>query len=204
MEANIDRFDETPRFLQLVRIVAGQIDDELWLPHQAILTERQLCEEFNLSRTTVRRAIEKLIDMFYLYRIHGKGTFVSPRQLREFRQASGMGFQEHALNRGQVPSQDILSLGKVPITKELRERIDLSTDVTELWKVVRLFYLDNKLDSHNSSYLPLPEGSSITREEIEDMGSLYAVLRNKFNYIPYITCQEFVSMKAIEEIANYL
>ena len=204
MEFDINRFDETPRFLQLVRIISANIDNEVWGQYEAIPTERALCEEYNLSRTTVRKAIEKLVDMFYLFRVHGKGTFVCPRQLREFRKISGMGFREHALNRGQVPSQDILSLEIVPVTDVLRDQLNLDKEVTEVQKLVRLFYLDGNIDSINTSYLALPDGKTITIEELEKVGSLYTLLNRKFNYTPFITCQESIPMKATEEVARLL
>ncbi len=204
MISDIDRFDETPKFLQIVKIITTKIDEEVWLPHEMIPTERAFCEELNVSRTTIRRAIEKLSDMFYLYRVQGKGTFVCPKELREFRKTSGMGFREHALKRGQVPSQKILSLEYVPLTAKVRTRLCLGETETRVHKFVRLFYLDAKLDSLNTSYLVLPEGETITVDELEETGSLYSLLRKKYHYIPYITCQESTAMKASEKVASYL
>ena len=39
-------------------------------------SEPQLCERFNLSRNTIRQAIQELENEGYVYRIHGKGTFI--------------------------------------------------------------------------------------------------------------------------------
>lgn len=44
-----------------------------------IPTEEQLCSEYNVSRATVRLAIEELVASGYLKRFQGKGTFVRRR-----------------------------------------------------------------------------------------------------------------------------
>lgn len=39
-------------------------------------TEMQLCEQYEVSRMTIRKALEKLIDNGWLYRIQGSGNYV--------------------------------------------------------------------------------------------------------------------------------
>jgi GntR family transcriptional regulator len=204
MDNSINIFDETPKYLQVAKIIVSKVDQQIWLPHKMIPTERALCEELNVSRTTIRRAINKLTDMFYLYSVHGKGTFVCPKELREFRKTSGMGFREHAINRGQIPSQEIISLQTVPLTEKIRKHLCLEESPNEVQKLVRLFSLDRRLDSLNTSYLKLPEGETITVSELEGTGSLYSLLRKKYNYIPYITCQESLALRSDKDIASLL
>src|SRR6266849_8787884 len=47
------------------------------------LSDAQLAESFGVSRITVRRAVDELVDAGILYRIQGVGTFVRPRKLKE-------------------------------------------------------------------------------------------------------------------------
>ena len=56
------------------RIARGE-----WRPDTTIPPEMELCEEYNVSRTTMRAAIQSLVDDSLLYRIRGKGTIISPR-----------------------------------------------------------------------------------------------------------------------------
>lgn len=50
-------------------------------PNTAIPAERILASEFNVSRMTVRKAIDELVDEGMLYRDKTRGTFVSGREL---------------------------------------------------------------------------------------------------------------------------
>lgn len=61
----------------LERIRSGELK-----PGDAIETERELEEKFQISRPTVRQALNKLTAMGYLNRIKGKGTFINkPKNL---------------------------------------------------------------------------------------------------------------------------
>jgi GntR family transcriptional regulator len=51
-------------------------------PGQQIPTEEAICQTYNLSRVTVRRAIQTLVDQGLLIRKQGKGTFLAPPRPR--------------------------------------------------------------------------------------------------------------------------
>src|SRR5262249_35267629 len=50
---------------------------------ELVLSDAQLSERFGVSRITVRRAVDELVDAGVLYRIQGVGTFVRPKKFRE-------------------------------------------------------------------------------------------------------------------------
>lgn len=53
------------------------IEDGYWKPKEKIYTEAELCEKFNVSRSTVREAINMLKAQNLVYAVPGNGTFVS-------------------------------------------------------------------------------------------------------------------------------
>jgi GntR family transcriptional regulator of arabinose operon len=57
------------------RILNGQIGHG-----QQLTPELQLCQEFNVSRTTIRRAIAEIVEEGLLERFRGRGTFVRYRR----------------------------------------------------------------------------------------------------------------------------
>jgi DNA-binding LacI/PurR family transcriptional regulator len=61
----------------LVESLVERIESGRYPPGEAVPSERQLVEEFDLSRTTVRRAIDDLVQRGILERQPGRGTFVA-------------------------------------------------------------------------------------------------------------------------------
>ena len=73
----VDPFSAVPKYYQLSEILRQKIDDRDWQPHDSIPPERELEALYKVSRTTVREALNHLAEQGYIYREHGRGTFVS-------------------------------------------------------------------------------------------------------------------------------
>ena len=71
--------DGTPLYLQLARNLRDHIDSGGITPGNALPSERDLSEMAGISRVTVRKAIEQLIEEGVLVRKQGSGTFVARR-----------------------------------------------------------------------------------------------------------------------------
>lgn len=53
------------------------IINNTWRPNEIIPTEMDLCDMYEVSRTTIRNALQRLVDDGLLFRVRGKGTIVS-------------------------------------------------------------------------------------------------------------------------------
>ncbi len=72
-----------PRYYQLANILRDRIANGDFGSLQPIPAERQLEELYSVSRTTIRQAIDLLVRQGFLYREHGHGTFVSPKNCKK-------------------------------------------------------------------------------------------------------------------------
>lgn len=72
----INRDVPIPYYYQLEGLLRKQIETGEWQPEQQVPSEKQLCEQFAVSRTTVRQAVGNLVVAGLLYHVKGKGTFV--------------------------------------------------------------------------------------------------------------------------------
>ncbi|MFU8692683.1 GntR family transcriptional regulator (plasmid) [Rossellomorea sp. FS2] len=68
--------DAPPLYIQLKNELKKKIDDGTWMPGDKITSELELCSIYDVSRTTVRDAINELVWEKYLVRHRAKGTFV--------------------------------------------------------------------------------------------------------------------------------
>jgi DNA-binding GntR family transcriptional regulator len=76
----IDRNSHEPSYAQLVRIVQEQIAVGRLRPGDRLPSESQLCEHHAVSRMTVRRAINILVEQGLVISRQGQGTFIKPMQ----------------------------------------------------------------------------------------------------------------------------
>jgi GntR family transcriptional regulator len=67
-----------PLYYQLEELLESRILTGVWAPDDRLPSERELCEEFNVSRAVVRPALEILERQGRVIRVQGKGTFVAP------------------------------------------------------------------------------------------------------------------------------
>ena len=67
----------SPLYMQLKEKIVEKIHTGQWVAGSKIPTEHQLCQEYQLSRITVRQALESLANDGYIVRQQGRGTFVS-------------------------------------------------------------------------------------------------------------------------------
>lgn len=180
MSSTVDPNNVIPRYYQLVNILRNKIEAGEWKLHEAIPSERQLEEMYGVSRTTVRQAMSLLTRQGLVYQLHGKGTFVSPRKLQK-----GLveltSFSEDMAIRGLKPGQRILEIGDIDVPENVRKHLELPMDVTTVLRLERVRTGDGQPIGLQTSYLALGAGKSITREELEQRGSLYAILQEKFN-----------------------
>lgn len=76
----IDRSNPQKLYLQLFEALKNLIENGHWKPEDKIPTEVELCEQYNVSKATVRLALSELERQGYIKRQQGKGTFVCKRE----------------------------------------------------------------------------------------------------------------------------
>lgn len=179
----IDPSDILPKYYQLANILRQQIEDMAFQPHESIPSERQLELRYNLSRPTIRQAIDLLSRQGYLYRVHGKGTFVSPPKLQKGMQEL-TSFSEDMRSRGLEPGHEILEFGYVKPNLEIKRHLEIKDDKKKVLRIKRLRFGNDEPIGLQDSFLSLDSELDITREEMEKRGSIYAILQEKFGIYP--------------------
>lgn len=71
-----------------------------------IMTEEQLCKQFNFSRMTINKALNHLSDMGYIERIPGKGSFVTTPHIQK---STSTSFTEDMKSIGLVAGAKLVS-----------------------------------------------------------------------------------------------
>jgi GntR family transcriptional regulator len=133
--------DPTPLYLQLQKGIRDAIENRVVQADAAIPTERDLAEEFDVSRITVRKAIDGLVSEGLLSRRRGAGTFVvAPRVEKSFSRLTS--FSEDMVSRGRRPHSVWVSKTEGAVTPEEALSLGLSPG-TSVYRFHRIRYADD-------------------------------------------------------------
>lgn len=75
--------DKTPLYFRLFEEIKLKIKNGTFKKGDKIPSERSLCDMYNLSRITVRSAIDELVKQGFLVKVQGKGTFILSKSINQ-------------------------------------------------------------------------------------------------------------------------
>ncbi len=119
--------EDKKKYLVVKDYLAEQIRSGTIKPHDSIGSENYLAEKFNLSRMTIRKAIDELVNEGRLYRIKGSGTYVSESKFSKSSQGFTC-FTEDMLQRGMIPSSKLISFELVELDANIANFLYLQQD----------------------------------------------------------------------------
>ncbi|HEX6398745.1 MAG TPA: GntR family transcriptional regulator [Steroidobacteraceae bacterium] len=136
----LDESSAQPLYQQLQRALRGAIENGAIGPDDALPPERDLAEMLGVSRITVRKAIDELVDDGLLIRKQGSGTFVSNRVEKNFAKLTS--FSEDMRARGREPRSVWMNRAAGTVTPE--ESLTLrSSPGTPVLRFHRIRYADD-------------------------------------------------------------
>jgi GntR family transcriptional regulator len=112
----LDESSSLPLYQQLERALRDAIDRRVFGPDDALPAERDLAAELAVSRITVRKAIDRLVNEGLLVRRQGSGTFVAARVEKNFSKLTS--FSEDMRARGRTPRSVWLQRSEGTVTPE--------------------------------------------------------------------------------------
>jgi len=127
---------EPAAYVQIEEELAERIRTGMLRPGDRIPPERELAEQMQVSRMTVRQALGRLADRGLLVRERGRGTFVSePKLVQSLSRLNG--FYDQMVSQGILPSSRLLSGEQILASAAVAQVLDLRI-AEPLFKVVRL------------------------------------------------------------------
>jgi len=165
----LDGTDTAPLYLQLQRVLRSAIERQVLAPDEALPAERDLADAYKVSRVTVRKALDGLVDARLLTRRPGAGTFVAARVEKNFATISS--FTEDMISRGRQPHSEWLTRTEGTVTPEEAMAFGLSPG-SPVFRFTRIRYADGQ--SMALEHATIPAQSLGSLEAVTD--SLYAAL----------------------------
>jgi GntR family transcriptional regulator len=129
-----------PLYQQLQRALREAIDQGVLGPAEALPAERQLATELGISRITVRKAIDGLVEEGLLVRRAGSGNFINTRIEKNFAKLTS--FSEDMRARGRTPRSVWLKRSEGLVTPDEALRLRLSPGAP-VYRFNRIRYADD-------------------------------------------------------------
>ncbi len=177
----IDKNHPLPIYVQLKELLREKIAAGEWKPGDMLPSEREMSEQYHISRMTVRQALSELAYEGLLRREQGRGTFVAAPKI-EHGLSRLTGFTEDMIKRGLKPSTSVVRLEwrKAPLLAARALQISPSENIILL---ERLRMADAEPIAIEISHLHFKGAKSLLDEDLEK-NSLYHILASKYGITP--------------------
>jgi len=166
-----------PLYQQIIDDLTAAIQAGRFEPHQRLPSERELSEQYQVSRMTVRHALLALAREGIIYTRVGKGTFVAePKIDQQLRTLTG--FTQDVTARGSQPASRVLAASVVPATPEVAAALRLPPQA-EVVRLTRLRLSDGVPLAVETTHLPFARFAGLLVHDFA-AESLYAVLEDEY------------------------
>jgi GntR family transcriptional regulator len=197
-----DDSDGVPKYVQLSKILKEKISSGEYLVDKPIPTEAELCALYQVSRITVRQAINTLVQEKLLYREQGRGTYILPQKLT--RDISRIySFTSDMLGLGLTPGSILLEQKIVDADPAVAERLKLPSSDRKVLRLVRLRLANDIPVIYETTIVPRFLCPTLFKEDLAK-GSLYGILAEKFKLIPKYAEESYEAVIMSERHAGLL
>jgi len=150
----LDSKSPIPLHAQLESILRNNIEHQVWKENDLIPSENELSREYGLSRMTVRSVILRLVQDGLLYRVPGKGTFVSVDKIvSKPISLSQMGIREQLEQMGYENTTALIGANEVPASSRVAKRLKIK-EQEPVYEIRRVRSVKGEPFSRHVSYIP--------------------------------------------------
>jgi GntR family transcriptional regulator len=143
-----------PLYLKVRKIILEALSSGNIGRNNQLPSEKMLCQKFNVSRATIRSALQSLQDDKIIRKQQGVGTFlIQQNQKLKMRIDKVKGFYQLISDTGHAPSIREEGIFIEPIDKKTSAQLKVSGD-TEVLIIKRTLMGDGKPAIHIREYIP--------------------------------------------------
>lgn len=186
-------------YYQLMEILKAKILRNEWSLGEKLPSEAELCEEYGVSRITVRQALAALEREGLIVRKQGLGTFVSIPKIEQ-NLASFYSFSQEFKKRGLKPRTEVVDFSVERADAHLRQIFNLGAE-SAVYRFTRLRLASEVPIAIESTYLPVSLFPGLTKEILTE-SPLYEVMNIHYGITANSAQESFGAVALGEEEAS--
>jgi len=148
-------------------------------PNLKLPDERSLAEQYDVSRSSIKRALNVLVQQGVIFKKRGSGTFVNPLYLKNNaifqHEGSNLGVSDSFRVDGKAPSIELLDFQVLSATPEQQQALFLN-EGDFVYEIKRLRRLEGVPFMIERGYVPISVVPGLNKEIVS--GSVYEYIEN--------------------------
>ena len=177
---NIDRENRIPVYVQMMNVFISQIEGGILKENDRLPSERELCKNYGVSRSTVRQVFHELEKDGYVNIARGRGAYVAPMRLNQ--EMSGLySFTEDMKRLGKTISTVLIDFSHGKCDERIARKMQCSVDDDILY-FTRVRYADDEPMMLVITHLLSKRFPDFDKERLVS-GSLYAMMGETYNVV---------------------
>lgn len=183
--------------------IRNKILDRTYQANEQIPFERELCEIYDVSKMTVKKALDLLVTEGLIIKRRGSGTFVKdmgPEETKRVMMANQFRGTT-AISPGEKIESEILDFSIVHPPEEVAEKLNMALDYF-VYDIYRVRLKEGKPFVIEKTYMPIDIIPYLKRENVS--GSIYEYIEEKLSLSIQSAHREITVRKATDFEAEKL
>ena len=201
----IDRNRPIPLYLQMKMVLKEQIHQGILQPDSRLASERELCDTYDVSRTTVRQALRELELEGLIKTVPGRGTFIAAPDddVHLDVEVTIEGFSSDMRRHGLNPSSVLLDVSLMSAPSKMIQEIMGLSKKSSVVSIKRLRMINNKPLALHYVYLNHQFCPDILHHNLAEV-SLFNLLKDEYDLVIAEADEYAYAAMANEEEADLL
>lgn len=176
----------TPLYFQLKNIIKTKILSNKFQSQKRLPSEAELCSEYGVSRATSRQALSELEKEGLIYRLRGKGTFITDRSGLEHLSLTGT--VENLISAGKGTRLKTIEYKEVKPPDHIIKIFKLG-ESENVFRLELLRFIPKGAFGYSLVYLPPLLGELVSQAEITESVEIITFLEDKLKTRVHRACQ---------------
>lgn len=191
------------KYKEISEDIRKGILDGKYNPNEQLPLEKEMCEQYNASRITIKKAVDELVAEGLVVKRRGAGTFVKAfdnADVEGFSMSKQFsGFSES--NKDKKVESKIIKFEVIHPTEEIADKLKMTCD-DFVYYIIRVRYADGEAKVIEYTYMPIGVIPGIKNDILHK--SIYSYIENTLHLKIKSAHKTIRAIEATEQEKEYL